>query len=137
VYCSETSKHRDELRQFCTGYGLDVGFGGDPINDSAVRVDLPKPYAEAGGARVQLGGDCRNLKWFADGPLDYVYSSHLLEDFGPDQIVSILREWTRVLKTGGRIVCCCRMRRDTAITAPSPARHTTRITRMTISRSHS
>ena len=83
-YASETSKCRARLSPFCLGYGLDLGFGGDPINTAAIRVDTPKPYAYTGDAPVQLGGDARVLHWFRDGVRDYIYSSHLLEDFSEE-----------------------------------------------------
>lgn len=105
VYRSETSKCRGRLGGFCTGYGLDLGFGGDPISETAIRVDLPQPYSRAGFFGVQLGGDASELLWFCDGVLDYVYSSHLLEDF-PDTR-AVLAEWLRVLKPGGKLVLFC------------------------------
>lgn len=104
-YASETSKCRARLLPFCTGYGVDLGFGGDPISAQAIRVDSPRPYADTGGAPVQLGGDATKLHWFRDGVLDYVYSSHLLEDF-PDT-EGVLREWLRVLKPGGNLIIFC------------------------------
>lgn len=104
-YRSETSKCRARLIRFCAGNGLDLGFGGDPISSSAVRVDLPNPYAATGDAPVQLGGDCRYLRWFQDGVLDYVYSSHLLEDF--EDTKAVLAEWLRVLKPGGYLILFC------------------------------
>lgn len=100
---SETAKHRARLTPYCQGYGIDIGFGGDPITSLAVRVDLPVPYAHLGDG-VQLGGDCRNLYWFADGVLDFVYSSHVLEDFDVSQTIPILKEWSRVLKDGGKLI---------------------------------
>jgi predicted SAM-dependent methyltransferase len=103
-YQSETSQYRDVLQPHCKGYGIDIGFGGDAICDSAIRVDLPRPYANTGSQSVQLGGDCRDLYWFGDGSLDYVYSSHVLEDFDEQETEAVLREWVRVLKVGGRIV---------------------------------
>ena len=42
MYASETSKHRDKIAPFCTGYGLDIGFGGDPVVPTAIRLDLPR-----------------------------------------------------------------------------------------------
>jgi predicted SAM-dependent methyltransferase len=105
AYQSETSKCRSRLARYCSGYGVDLGFGGDPITPAAIRVDSPRPYAETGNAPVQLGGDATILHWFRDGVLDYVYSSHLLEDF-PDT-ESVLREWLRVLKPGGRLIIFC------------------------------
>jgi predicted SAM-dependent methyltransferase len=104
-YASETSKCRSRLLPFCNGYGVDLGFGGDPISPQAIRVDSPSPYAETGAYSVQLGGDATRLHWFQDGVLDYVYSSHLLEDF-PDT-ESVLREWLRVLKPGGNLIIFC------------------------------
>src|SRR4051812_3625456 len=92
TYTSETSKHRDVLAPFCVGYGVDVGFGGDPITEVAIRMDLPEPYAAAGRAPVQLGGDARDLRWFRDGALDFVYSSHVLEDFDEHETAPVLRE---------------------------------------------
>ncbi len=102
---SETSKCRARLSPFCTGYGLDLGFGGDPITDHAIRVDLPQPYSDVGIQSVQLGGDARNLFWFQDNVLDFVYSSHLLEDY--EDTKRVLCEWLRVLKTGGKLIIYC------------------------------
>ena len=102
---SETSKCRERLEGYCKGYGLDLGFGGDPITQSAIRMDYPQPYANVGKFPVQLGGTADNLFWFADDVLDYIYSSHLLEDFSDTE--SVLREWIRVLKKGGRLIIFC------------------------------
>jgi predicted SAM-dependent methyltransferase len=104
LYQSETSKHRDRLAAFCQGFGMDIGFGGDPITPTAIRMDFPTPYANTGGLGVQLGGDSRDLRWFKDGVLDFVYSSHVLEDFSATETEPVLREWTRVLKPGGRLI---------------------------------
>ncbi len=57
----ETSKCRERMQRYCVGYGLDVGYGGDPIVPSAITVDLPKPYTNVGGSPLNLGGDARNL----------------------------------------------------------------------------
>jgi len=102
---SETSKCRNRLSSYCKGYGVDLGFGGDPINSSCIRVDFPTPYANVGDYPVQLGGNAENLIWFNDETLDYVYSSHLLEDFQDTE--KVLREWIRVLKPNGRLVIFC------------------------------
>jgi SAM-dependent methyltransferase len=104
-YQSETSKCRARLAGYCQGNGVDLGPGGDPIHEAAVRIDLPMPYSNAGLLPVQLIGDATNLYWFKDGVLDYVFSSHLLEDF--DDTKSILIEWLRVLKPGGNLVIFC------------------------------
>lgn len=102
---SETSKCRARLAPYCAGYGIDAGFGGDPIVDHAIRIDRPRPYTDVGSASVQLGGNATRLEWFRDGTLDFVYSSHLLEDF--EDTESVLREWLRVLRPGGRLILFC------------------------------
>ncbi|MEX0777517.1 MAG: methyltransferase domain-containing protein [Phycisphaeraceae bacterium] len=102
---SETSKCRARLAPYCSGYGADLGPGGDPIVPAAVRIDLPQPYSHVGSLPVQLGGDACDLVWFRDNVLDYIYTSHLLEDYEDTQ--APLREWLRVLKPGGRLIIFC------------------------------
>lgn len=101
---SETSRCRDRLKKYCVGYGIDIGYGGDPIVPSAITVDMPQPYTKVGTAPLNLGGDARNLYWFANDSLNYVYSSHLLEDFDPSETKKILLEWLRVLAVGGNLI---------------------------------
>jgi predicted SAM-dependent methyltransferase len=106
-YVSETARYpgfRESVQPFCQGYGLDIGFGGDPINSTAIRMDLPVPYADAGDLPVQLGGNCRDLRWLRDEALDFVYSSHVLEDFAENETEAVMGEWVRVLRVGGFLV---------------------------------
>lgn len=102
---SETSKCRERLIKFCQGNGVDLGFGGDSISKAAVRIDFLNPYSDTRGEPVQLSGDCNKLEWFKNGVLDYVYSSHLLEDF--EDTEAVLSEWLRVIKPGGLLVLFC------------------------------
>ena len=104
MHVSETSCCRSRLAPFCSGYGVDVGYGGDKITPSAISVDLPLPYTNVGGDPLNLGGVGENLYWFRDGVLDFVFSSHLLEDYPPTQTAEVIREWLRVLKIGGHLV---------------------------------
>jgi predicted SAM-dependent methyltransferase len=104
-YPSETSKCRPRLAPYCQGYGVDLGFGGDPVTPHAIHIDYPQPYSSAGSQTVQLGGDCQHLEWFRDGVLDFVYSSHLLEDFVETE--AVLREWLRPLRHGGVLILYC------------------------------
>lgn len=103
IQVSETAKARPRLSEFCTGSGLDIGFGGDPIVPWAITMDMEKPYTQVGSKPQQLYGDCRVLP-FLSGSLDFIYSSHLIEDFYWDEIRLILKEWIRVLKPSGRLV---------------------------------
>jgi predicted SAM-dependent methyltransferase len=102
---SETSKCRARLASYCSGFGLDLGYGGDPIVPWAITFDLKQPYAHEGDHPQNLAGDARDLSMFVNGVFDFVFSSHLLEDFINTE--EILREWARVLKPGGNLVIYC------------------------------
>lgn len=99
----ETSKARGRLIQFCRGSGLDIGFGGDPIAPWAICMDQEKPYTNVGPHPQHIFGDCRSLP-FMDNTLDFIYSSHLIEDFFWGEIQAIISEWTRVIKPSGMLV---------------------------------
>jgi len=104
---SETSKCRPLLSPYCQGIGMDVGFGGEKIVNSSWAFDMPTPYTNVGSHRQQLRGDCRSFPFLCDNALDYIYSSHVLEDFTYPELVSIILEWRRVLKPEGVIVTNC------------------------------
>lgn len=99
---SETSKCRNSLAPYCQGNGLDIGFGGDPIKPNAICLDLPERYAKYGNSPQHLHGDARYLTWFRDNSLDYVFSSHVLEDF--EDTLSVFKEWMRVIKPSGKLI---------------------------------
>ena len=101
---SETNKRRHVLAPYCEGVGLDIGFGFDPVVPHAITMDLPRPYTRVGQAAQNIGGDCRRLPWFADRALDFIYSSHLIEDFTYADQRAIVAEWLRVIKPGGHLV---------------------------------
>lgn len=103
---SETSKHRKLVGGYCVGNGLDLGSAGDPIVPTAIQVELPNPYCPSFEQKYppQIKGDATKLVWFADNSMDYVFSSHLIEDFDANQQRVILREWGRVVKPGGHLV---------------------------------
>lgn len=99
---SETSKCRATLAKFCVGDGVDIGFGGDPIVPHAICMDMPGRYANYMNHVQHLHGDARNLHWFRADALDWVYSSHVLEDF--EDTGAVLEEWLRVVRPGGYLV---------------------------------
>jgi len=103
---SETAKYRPFTIKYLKGCGVDVGCGSDPVAPWAIRFDLPPDdfaayNSGAASNHIQLYGDCRDLP-FRDGTLDFVYSSHVLEDF--EDWNPVLKEWVRVLKPGGTLV---------------------------------
>jgi len=105
IQMSETSKCRERLNKYIKGHGIDIGYGGDPIVDWAITIDLPVPYTKVGIQPLNLRGDARSLYWFKDEVLDFVYSAHLLEDFTDTK--NVLIEWLRVLKIGGYLILFC------------------------------
>lgn len=105
---SETKAARSVLSRFCNGLGLDIGFGGSAIVESAITFDMPQPYTFLEERHKQiLQGDCRHLEFICNNVLDYIYSSHLLEDFTYAELIPILTEWRRTLKPGGLLVINC------------------------------
>jgi len=93
---SETAKCRSRLAKYCVGSGCDLGAGNDSIVPWAITVDVKAD------ACPQVLGDAAHLDWLADNELDFVYSSHLLEDFTDTE--AVLREWLRVLRQGGLLI---------------------------------
>jgi predicted SAM-dependent methyltransferase len=101
---SETSKHREFFEPFTLGYGLDVGFGGDALVPHAITFDMALPYTEVGTSIQHLGGDCRNIP-FRKNTLDWIYSSHLIEDFTYDDLIPLLKDWVSIIKpVGGKLL---------------------------------
>jgi len=76
--------------------GVDVGCGTCRIDDMIVSVDQQPDYRYA---HAQLVHDCKDLEIFADNKLDFIFSSHCLEDF--EDIPSVFFNWFRKLKPDG------------------------------------
>ena len=54
------------------------------------------------GPDIDFTGDCKDLGQFSDGSVAEVYASHILEHLSyVNELVAVLREMHRVLKTGG------------------------------------
>jgi SAM-dependent methyltransferase len=105
---SETAAARPTLSKYCQGFGIDMGFGGSAIVPTALTFDMPVGYCPSfEGHKQILQGDCKNLSYFCSEVFDYIYSAHLLEDFTYQELIPILQEWRRVLKTGGVLVTNC------------------------------
>ena len=91
--------------KYCVGAGLDVGCGERKIVKEAVGIDFVSQYGIKGHPITQAdfhGGweDYFNIK--KPQELDYIFSSHLIEDF--DNAYDILDRWSESVKQGGYIV---------------------------------
>lgn len=75
---------------------MNLGCGNQYLKDF-VNIDIRKDV------KVDIRCDVSDLKIIEDASVDLVYASDILEHFGWREIDSILQEWYRVLKVGGRI----------------------------------
>lgn len=111
AYATEHDKWRHLVAPYLKGNGIELATGGDPIVPTSIQFEL----SEASYAHYNSNQPIRGVvQWrqddaifklpFKDGVLDYVASSHLLEDF--TDWMTLLREWVRVLKRGGKLVVC-------------------------------
>ena len=73
---------------------LNVGCG-EIIEPGYVNIDMTHPLADANMDALDLG--------YPNGSVDEVRSSHLLEHFAKREVPLALREWFRILKTGGKL----------------------------------
>jgi predicted SAM-dependent methyltransferase len=73
---------------------LNIGCGDVPIK-GYVNIDLHVEAADVKMNALELE--------YADGEVDEIYSSHLLEHFGKNDVPKALKEWYRVLKNGGKL----------------------------------
>lgn len=86
----------------------------DPIKD--LPPDVPRKLHLGCGRRVIPGFihidvadlphvdyacDVRDLSFIADGSVDLIYASHVLEHFGRHECGPVLAEWGRILRKGG------------------------------------
>lgn len=103
---NEAGKIQWEIVKYTRGRGLDVGCGGTKAFPHFIGVD--------NGADIHLFGarfrpdvwvtDGTDLGIFASESVDFVFSSHMLEHVPPEKVVACLKEWLRVIKTGGYLV---------------------------------
>jgi ubiquinone/menaquinone biosynthesis C-methylase UbiE len=101
---SETSKVRHLVIEYCKGYGCDIGFGGDKISkENCIGIDYASPYTNTGKDKVDIACDVINERIpVGDNTFDYVYTSHLIEDFKDTR--KGLEEFIRILKPGGSLI---------------------------------
>jgi SAM-dependent methyltransferase len=112
---TETAKYRHLTRLYCyrsdgePGCGIDLASQGDPVVPWAWQLDLsPDQFNHYNNGHppagpINLYGDAFR-KFVEDGSLDFLYSSHLLEDAPCEEWPDILRLWKTALKPGGTLI---------------------------------
>jgi SAM-dependent methyltransferase len=104
---SETARYRHLTAQYLAGVGVDIASQGIAVVPWAISYDLPEKefmrYSSGNPPKgpLQLRGFAEKLP-FETQSLDFVYSSHFLEDVF--DWMPVLKEWDRVLRIGGRMV---------------------------------
>jgi len=79
--------------------GVDLGAGTARIDDMILSIDQQPDYRYA---HAQMVWDCSNLDLFADQKLDFIFSSHVLEDF--IDIPKVFYNWWQKLKPSGMML---------------------------------
>src|SRR5687767_653276 len=74
---------------YCSGRGLDIGHGGDPVIEDCLGWESED-------------GDAQYLKGIPKDSLDFVYSSHTLEHMVDPE--TAVRSWWSVLRPGGHLL---------------------------------
>ena len=79
--------------------GVDIGCGTNPLSPQILSIDAQPDPRYSSGLMVW---DCINLELFSDNVLDFIFSSHCLEDF--ENIPEVFCNWWRKLKVGGLMI---------------------------------
>ncbi len=82
---------------------LNLGCG-DKILADYINVDVAQ---ERSGKQPDVICDVRNLNKFSNDYADEILAVHVIEHFGRWEVVSILKEWVRVLKPNGKLILEC------------------------------
>lgn len=85
-----TTANKEEFKRIELGSGPH----GEP---GFIHVDAIK------SGNVDVEADIRNLYWLEDDSIHEIYSAHAVEHISYTEIETVLKDWFRALKPGGRI----------------------------------
>jgi len=86
---------REIIKTICIGKGIDIGCADRPINEECDTLDWNPEY------NPTYCCDTINLKRIPVETYDYISACHILEHI--DNTIDTLKEWNRILKTGGKL----------------------------------
>lgn len=101
---SITELFKDLFVQYTDGIGVDFGCGSD-VMTNAIGVDYEYQYNTniLPKTSATFIGSWEDFLYQYDGPmLDFIYSSHLIEDF--ERPYEILEQWSNILKDDGYLI---------------------------------
>lgn len=109
---NDAGKHLEEtdprpeflaMEPFCRGLGLDFGPGTNRFSPTVLCSDwFPHKGVDFVWNCVHEGG--RYKFPFSDNTFDFVFASHVIEDFAPDEIQFVFDEMMRMIKPNGYFV---------------------------------
>ena len=91
------------MEKYCRGLGFDVGVGTNRLSPTVLSTDW---YPHNG---VDIIWNCvhggKRIPYpFSDNTFDFIFASHVIEDFTPDEIQFVFDEMMRMIKIGGYFV---------------------------------
>lgn len=91
------------VEKYLRGLGVDIGTGTNRLAPTVLGIDwYPHTDTDMIWNCVHEGG--RFPYPFRENRFDFVFASHILEDFAPDEIQWVFDEWLRVIKPNGYLV---------------------------------
>lgn len=91
------------VEKYVRGFGIDIGPGTNRLSPTVLCTDwYPHVGVDFIWNCVHEGG--RYPYPFMPNIFDFVFASHILEDFAPDEIQWVFDEWLRMIKPGGYLV---------------------------------
>ena len=94
----ESRKCRYRVVKYLRGYGLDLGCGNEKISPYAIGIDI---CGTAADLKLDLSNP-KSLDLFSTESVDYIFSSHLLEDMF--DTVNTLKAWWRLIRNDGYLI---------------------------------
>src|SRR3990167_5622182 len=91
------------VEKYCRGLGLDWGCGTNRLSPTVLTTDwYEHTDTDLIWNVVHNGG--RHPFPFRDERFDFVFASHIIEDFAPDELQFVFDEGLRLIKKGGYFV---------------------------------
>ena len=91
------------MEKYCRGLGLDMGCGTNRLSPTVLTIDY-YPHVDTDLIWNCWGNDKWNPYPFRDSRFDFIFASHIIEDFPSHQIFHVFNEWMRMIKIGGYLV---------------------------------
>ena len=90
------------VEKYCRGLGFDIGCGTNRLSPTVLTTDW-YPHSDTDMVWNCVAGGTWEYPFQAER-FDFVFASHILEDFAPDEIQWVFDEWLRLIKKGGYLV---------------------------------